>query len=658
MTAQARPDTAESVSNLGPLPPQQFFPEGDDLEEGEEDFYEEPDQDVFAFERPLTGAVPPAGFSDSGYTSSAPGTGTQTMESGMYGTLTSRTMSSSAGRSPHLSHHHSQDIGTPDVTSTGNIDGTGQLPELQYDKEHPPMFSGRENLNNSSFAFMNKLNRETKQKLSRPPTGQSLLSRLQQRNMHTATTQTSAMTESSGLSRSSGVTGVTGVTGATGMTTNSDMSGLTHSHPVMQQAKDDSDTRSFDTFLSNGTTDDKQMSGSSLPLIPSTAAGTNSEFGSNTSATGTRRLMSRGSYGMTELTGDATVPDGMTTWGDGMGGVGVIKEGSEGGSMAGVDVDMMEEDSPYPEVRASVSNIDDPDMPALTFRTWLLGLFFCIIATAANTFFHFRTPSPYISPFIIQVVSYPCGKFLAWCMPIRTWQVPRWLGGEFSFNPGPFNIKEHTLIVIMANAATNSSYALYATVAGQLWYGYNFNTGFNILFVFAVQLTGFSLSGLARRFVIWPASMIWPTTLVVCTNLNTFHAEDESFQGGMSRFRFLMITVGAAFCYYFFPGFIFTALSYFSFMCWIFPTRRVVNQLFGVSTGLGMSVLTFDWSQISWIGPPLATPWWAEVNIAIGFVLFYWIIVPIMYYTNVGHSSLPVCPADTYHRSGTFPIFP
>jgi hypothetical protein len=32
-----------------------------------------------------------------------------------------------------------------------------------------------------------------------------------------------------------------------------------------------------------------------------------------------------------------------------------------------------EEDSPYPEVRASVSNIDDVDMPTLTFRVWFIG---------------------------------------------------------------------------------------------------------------------------------------------------------------------------------------------------------------------------------------------------------------------------------------------
>jgi hypothetical protein len=62
----------------------------------------------------------------------------------------------------------------------------------------------------------------------------------------------------------------------------------------------------------------------------------------------------------------------------------------------------------------------------------------------------------------------------------------------------------------------------------------------------------------------------------------------------------------------------------------------VVNQLFGVNTGLGMGILTFDWSQIIWIGSPLTTPWWAEANVGAGFILFYWIVVPIIYYTNVG----------------------
>ena len=52
--------------------------------------------------------------------------------------------------------------------------------------------------------------------------------------------------------------------------------------------------------------------------------------------------------------------------------------------------DIDEEDSPYPEVRASVSNVDDPEMPALTFRMWIIGLVLCMIGSAMNVFFNFR----------------------------------------------------------------------------------------------------------------------------------------------------------------------------------------------------------------------------------------------------------------------------
>lgn len=43
----------------------------------------------------------------------------------------------------------------------------------------------------------------------------------------------------------------------------------------------------------------------------------------------------------------------------------------------------------------------------------------------------------------------------------------------------------------------------------------------------------------------------------------------------------------------------------FSFVCWAAPDNIPVNQVFGVHSGLGMSILTFDWTQISWIGSPL-----------------------------------------------------
>ena len=132
--------------------------------------------------------------------------------------------------------------------------------------------------------------------------------------------------------------------------------------------------------------------------------------------------------------------------------------------------------------------------------------------------------------------------------------------------------------------------------------------------------------------------MIWPQNLVLCTLLNTFHAEDDDGQdGSMTRFRFFCACAtlrvaadrsvwvfGAAFVFYFLPDYLFTALSVFSWVCWIAPNNVVVNQLFGAVSGLGMSALTFDWGQIAYIGSPLVVPWWAQVNIFAGFLLAYW----------------------------------
>ena len=61
-----------------------------------------------------------------------------------------------------------------------------------------------------------------------------------------------------------------------------------------------------------------------------------------------------------------------------------------------MEEDEEEDDSPYGEVRASVSNMDDPDMPVLTFRMWVIGIFLNIASAAVNTFFNFRNPQIYV----------------------------------------------------------------------------------------------------------------------------------------------------------------------------------------------------------------------------------------------------------------------
>jgi hypothetical protein len=116
------------------------------------------------------------------------------------------------------------------------------------------------------------------------------------------------------------------------------------------------------------------------------------------------------------------------------------------------------DNSPYPEVRAAVE-AGDEDVPASTFRAWFLGLIFVTIGSGLNMLFNLRAPSIILTSIVAQLLSYPCGVWMAKYLPTKKF---RTFGCEWSLNPGPFNKKEHCLIVIMSNVSysTGPSYAV------------------------------------------------------------------------------------------------------------------------------------------------------------------------------------------------------
>ncbi|KAG9048875.1 hypothetical protein FS837_011784 [Tulasnella sp. UAMH 9824] len=313
------------------------------------------------------------------------------------------------------------------------------------------------------------------------------------------------------------------------------------------------------------------------------------------------------------------------------------------------------EDSPFPEVRASVSNFDDPDMPCLTFRAWFVGIVICLILSSANMFFYVRNPAPYWTGPAVVIVGYFGGKLLEKTMPLRYWTI--W-GYEFSLNPGPFNIKEHTLIYMLGGLILDAgpvAYGMHAIVTWEKRYNQALSTGFDFLFLLSSQLLGFALVGLCHRLLVWPASAIWPTNLSTCATLNALHAGDDAYSGhrGPKQAKVFAVVTIFALAWAFLPGYLFTALSYFSILCWIFPKVVVVNQLFGPVSGLGMNIITFDWTQINIAGSPMAIPFWAQLHLFGTFVVVYWIVAPVLYYKNVWNSAhFPIFGRSAYDRFG------
>ncbi|KAI0762717.1 OPT oligopeptide transporter [Fomes fomentarius] len=311
----------------------------------------------------------------------------------------------------------------------------------------------------------------------------------------------------------------------------------------------------------------------------------------------------------------------------------------------------MNEDSPYAEVRAAVPNYDDPTIPVNTFRVWFLGIIISVFLSGLNHFFVSRWPSVLISALIAQLIALPAGKFLEWVLPTKRF---RTFGYIWSFNPGPFSVKEHTVITIMANAVYTDVYSTTIFSAQKVFYGMNPGIGYQLLLTLSSQMIGYSWAGLVRHVLTWPSSMIWPSALVSCALLNTLNRNwGKKETKHISREKFFLIVAVASSLWYFVPGFLFTGLSVFSWVCWIAPQNQTVNTLFGYNTGLGLGFLTFDWSMISWLGSPLVSPWWTEVNVFLAFVVMYWIIAPIMYFKNFLFTGyFPISSAGAFDRTG------
>lgn len=75
------------------------------------------------------------------------------------------------------------------------------------------------------------------------------------------------------------------------------------------------------------------------------------------------------------------------------------------------------DNSPYPQVRASVAATDDISLSINTPRMWFLSMFFAVLGSATNMFFSLRYPSVSITPVIALLLVHPLG--LVWDVVLK-----------------------------------------------------------------------------------------------------------------------------------------------------------------------------------------------------------------------------------------------
>ncbi|CZS81346.1 unnamed protein product [Fusarium graminearum] len=326
------------------------------------------------------------------------------------------------------------------------------------------------------------------------------------------------------------------------------------------------------------------------------------------------------------------------------------------------EISLLTINSPYPEVRAVVSNKDDPSTPAGTIRAWTIGLLFVVLQSFVNQLFSVRQPSIRLQAPVIQLLSYPLGKAWEKWLPVGEFSL---FGSQVQLNPGKFNQKEHMLISIMANVSTSLPHSRYIIFTSWLkkYFDLPFaaDFGFQICLSLSMNLLGFGLAGLVRRFLVYPSFCIWPRSLATVALNQSLHNEsgNSSVLGpfkkiySMTRYRFFMLSFAAMFVWFWFPDLIVSALSLFNWLAWISPNNFNLAAITGVSKGLGFNPLpTFDWNIATYYIDPLLVPFHVTFNMFLGAVLGG-ITIIAMYWNNTYNTGyLPINTNTMFDNTG------
>lgn len=320
-----------------------------------------------------------------------------------------------------------------------------------------------------------------------------------------------------------------------------------------------------------------------------------------------------------------------------------------------------------PEVQATVPIVDDPQESCETIRAYLLGTIIAVVGTGLNTWFGARQPGIFLSPLLAQFVSHPLGLLLAKTLPNKSFRLPFCGVTRLSLNPGPWTVKEHTIVTLMATVSFPTATAIDVIVATKLPIFFNTpelgdKLGFQFLIVLSTQFLGFGLAGLSRDFLVYPSSMVWPLNLAKVALFNALHRRKVNKDGTVEyetqtseqekgddppvhgwrvpSYRFCLYVTAGSFVWFFFTSFIMPFLTYFNWPTWTAPSNKRLAIVMGSITGLGLNPIpTFDWTFISGAGlTPLITPWWATLQIFLGCTSGLLIIIAI-YFSNTWYSA-------------------
>lgn len=308
-----------------------------------------------------------------------------------------------------------------------------------------------------------------------------------------------------------------------------------------------------------------------------------------------------------------------------------------------------------------ISLEDDPTLPVFTFRSMFLGTGLACFGAVLGQLFYFRPQTVTVSSLFLQIIAFILGKILDQAIPgpgvsakIKTRDNAFW---RF-MNHGPFNLKEHVAITIMAATASDSALAISIFAAQDLYYNVRPNAAVGIFTLIGSQLIGYGLAGLARQYLVYPTWAVYPHIIPPVQLFDAMHRGQGLFLQ-KKRVRFFWTVFVAIFIWEWFPEYIAPTLTGVSIFCLANRHSAWFTRIFGGAAGnegLGTFALSFDWNYVgsggSAIGSlftPLSTQMSLYAGCAVCMIAFC-----ACYANNIWNAqNFPFLTQLLYYENGT-----
>ncbi|EGX93558.1 OPT peptide transporter Mtd1 [Cordyceps militaris CM01] len=253
-----------------------------------------------------------------------------------------------------------------------------------------------------------------------------------------------------------------------------------------------------------------------------------------------------------------------------------------------------------------VSDRDDGD-PALTFRSIFPGTIFTALSSVITMLYVFKPTQMQVSAVFLQLLVFLFGE--AWAYgtpsPSRFSSKPVQATLRFLNSGQAFGIKEHVVASLIASSGNNGLSGVEIYAVERLFYDRAVAASTAVLATFSISLCGFVLAGVLRPLIVYPAEMVYWSTLP-----QVFPAYMVTWFGGLSVFCLASLGAPAA-------------------------TRTAFGRIFGGASsneGLGLLNFSLDWQYIQ--STYLSLPLKQQLNSWIGYAIWY-LVVPLLFYKNV-----------------------